>query len=99
MTSKRATYGAGSAEQVGPDRWRLRWSEGADPFTGKHRRRTETITATSAKEARRELAARTSARQRLTLGQLVDEALEKASDQDRARLARYVGSFLASVNG
>lgn len=85
---KRATYGAGSAEQVGPDRWRLRWSEGADPFTGKHRRRTETITATSAKEARRELAARTSQRRhlsRVTLGDLLELTLKQLPIAERTR--------------
>lgn len=85
---KRAVYGAGSAEQVGPDRWRLRWSEGVDPFTGRHRRRTETITARTAKEARRELAARTSAHRRLsrvTFGDLLDLALRQLPVSERTR--------------
>jgi integrase len=88
MTAKRAVYGAGSCEQVGPDRWRLRWSEGVDPFTGKHQRRTETISAKSAKDARRELASRTSARRtlsRVTFGDLLDLALPQLPISERTR--------------
>jgi integrase len=86
--SRRAVYGAGSCEQVAPDRWRLRWSEGVDPFTGKHQRRTETISAKSAKDARRELASRTSARRtlsRVTFGDLLDLALPQLPISERTR--------------
>ena len=41
--TKRATYGQGSLTQLGPRKFRLRWSEGKDPFTGKHLRYTLTI--------------------------------------------------------
>lgn len=86
--AKRAVYGDGSCKLVGPDRYELRWSEGVDPFTGKHRRRTERITATSLKEARRELAARTSARRKLsrvTLGDLLDLTLDQLPVSERTR--------------
>lgn len=86
--TKRATYGSGSVDKVGPDRWRLRWSEGVDPFTGRHRRRTETITAVSLKDARRELASRTSARRKLsrvTFGDLLDLTLPQLPVAERTR--------------
>lgn len=87
--AKRAVYGAGSDPvKVGPDRWRLRWSEGTDPFTGKHRRRTETISAKSITEARKELQARTSKRHtpsRLTFGGLIDVTLLQLPISERTR--------------
>lgn len=76
--SRRAIYGDGSVTVKGDGRYQLRWSEGTDPFTGKHRRRTETITAKNLSDARRELKARTSARKKLsrvTFGELLDLTL------------------------
>lgn len=86
----RATYGGGSVKQVGPGRFQIRWSEGIDPFTGKHVRRSETIIAKNLTDARRELRYRTSRRRkvsRMTLGDLIEAALPQVADSDRTREA------------
>ena len=69
----RNKYGTGSVRQTGPQRWQIRWSDGVDPFTGDHVRRSETIHG-SKTDANRALAARTAARgrmSRVTLGTLM----------------------------
>jgi integrase len=76
----RAGWGDGSIRQLESGRWQLRWSEGFDPFTGKHLRRAETITAKNLTEARRELKRRTSGRRnvsRMTVGQLIDNTIDE----------------------
>lgn len=85
---QRARYGDGSITQSGPGRYRIRWSEGVDPFTGKHIRRHETIDAKNVTEARRELKLRTSRRHRptrLTLGDLLDLTLPQLGVAERTR--------------
>ena len=73
----RNKYGTGSVRQTGPNRWQIRWSEGVDPFTGNHIRRSETVHGTKT-DANRMLAARTASRgrtARVTFGQLLDATL------------------------
>jgi integrase len=89
----RAGWGDGSIRQVGPGRYQLRWSEGFDPFTGKHLRRAETITVKNLTEARRELKARTSITgrrnvSRMTVGQLIDNTIDDLAITDATR-TRY----------
>ncbi|MEM8619274.1 MAG: tyrosine-type recombinase/integrase [Actinomycetota bacterium] len=84
----RAAYGAGSVVDKGGGRYQLRWSEGRDPFTGEHRRKAETITAPTMKAARAELAKRVAARgtrSDMTVGQLIDVALEQIPIADVTR--------------
>lgn len=76
--ASRATYGQGSIDQLGPRKFRIRWSEGKDPFTGKHLRYTLTLNDISKRDAQRELAARVAGRRltsRMTLGELIDATL------------------------
>jgi integrase len=98
MPTKRAEYGAGSVKQIAPGRYELRWSQGTDPFTGQHRRRTERITAPSLKAARQELAARTSQRRvhsRMTFGDLLDLTLPQLRVKENSRT--MYASFLRHV--
>lgn len=85
---QRSGYGDGSITQSAPGRYRIRWSEGVDPFTGKHIRRHETIDAKNLTEARRELKLRTSRRHRptrLTFGDLLDLTLPQLGISERTR--------------
>ena len=86
--TKRATYGQGSLTQLGPRKFRLRWSEGKDPFTGKHLRYTLTIDDIPKRDAQRELAARVAGRRltsRMTLGELIDATLPQLDIADSTR--------------
>lgn len=94
----RARYGTGSIRQTGPGRFQLRWSEGVDPFTGAHLRRTETVHVKTRTEANRILSARIAARGRssaMTVGQLLDSTLPQLPIADSTR-ERY-GYALAHV--
>ncbi len=71
-TQARASYGGGSIKQTGPNRFQIRWSDGADLFTGKHRRRAETLTGVTKTEARRILAERVGGRGRGSDATLAD---------------------------
>lgn len=87
----RATYGQGSVIQRGPRKYTIRWSEGKDPFTGKHIRRTLTLHDVTLTEARKILAAKTAARRattRMTLGDLLDVCLDQLDITEVTR-ARY----------
>jgi len=46
-------YGTGSLNQVGPDRWQLRWYTAPDPMTGRRSRRSMTVHGTKRDAARR----------------------------------------------
>ena len=84
----RATYGEGSLIEKGPRKFVIRWSEGVDPFTGKHLRRTQTLNDVSKTDARRILRAKTSGRRltsRMTLGELIDVALPQLDVNDSTR--------------
>jgi integrase len=84
----RATYGHGSVIARGPRKYTIRWSEGRDPFTGQHIRRTLTLTDTTLTEARRVLATKTAARRsttRMTLGDLLDVTLAELDVTERTR--------------
>ena len=88
MPDKRATYGQGSVIQRGPRKYTIRWSEGRDPFTGKHIRHTLTLHDVTLTEARQILATKTAARRattRMTLGQLLDTALDQLDITERTR--------------
>lgn len=98
MVIKRATYGQGSIDQLGPRKFRIRWSEGKDPFTGKHLRYTLTLNDVSKRDAQRELTARIAARDegrtltsRMTLGDMIDVTLPvldvSESTRERYRFA------------
>lgn len=88
MPDKRATYGQGSVIQRGPRKYTIRWSEGRDPFTGKHIRRTLTLHDVTLTEARQILATKTAARRattRMTLGQLLDTTIDQLDVTERTR--------------
>lgn len=88
MPDKRATYGQGSVIQRGPRKYTIRWSEGRDPFTGKHIRHTLTLHDVTLTEARQILATKTAARRattRMTLGQLIDTTIEQIDVTERTR--------------
>lgn len=95
----RATYGQGSVIQRGPRKFTIRWSEGKDPFTGRHIRRTMTLHDVTLTEARRVLALKTAAYHerrnagmpaisRMTLGQLLEIALPELDIAEATR-TRY----------
>ena len=83
----RNKYGTGSVRQTGPQRWQIRWSDGVDPFTGDHVRRSETIHGTKT-DANRALSARIAHRgrnTRVTLGTLLDATLPEPRIADATR--------------
>lgn len=84
----RRDYGGGSIRERGQGRYQLRWSEGVDPFTGDNIRRTETITAKTLTEARRQLAARIAGKRdvsRMTVGQLIDHTIDELEISEATR--------------
>jgi integrase len=105
-----STYGAGTVQHLGGDRYRLFFSVGRDPVTGKPKRKTPTIRATSARDARQQLAKLASAEQGRrdaeTLGAVIAEYLELAATngmspttkaENEGAVARYITPHLLGM--
>lgn len=87
----RRQYGTGSVEKRGHNVYSIRWSEGRDPFTGRHIQRRETLHGVTKSQAEQILAQRRAARRRstrMTLGQLLAIALPEL-DVTAGTLERY----------
>lgn len=77
-------YGTGSVTFRGTNRWQLRWYDGIDPITGRHRRKSKTFHGAK-KDALRELALLTSSGKSsgaVPLGALIDRWLDGGSHAD-----------------
>lgn len=95
---QRAPYGAGTVIERAPNRWQLRVSVGMDPITGKHRRATKTVHATSKKQALAELATfaaggRHGTKGGATLLGLFEEYLEASTEMSAGTRQDYEGYF------
>lgn len=87
----RRQYGTGSVEKIGHNAYKIRWSEGSDPFTGKHIQRSERLHGVTKSQAEQILAQRRAVRRRttrMTLGQLLGAALPEL-DVTPGTLERY----------
>jgi integrase len=110
MASRASTYGAGTVQHLGGDRYRLFYSAGKDPLTGRTVRKSPTIRASSARDARQQLAkimtAEQGRRDTETLGALINEYLELAAvngmspttrAENQGAVARYVSPHLLAT--
>lgn len=110
MASKKQAYGAGTVQHLGGDRYRLFFSLGRDPVTGRPVRKTPTVRASSVTDARKKLAALMSKEQGRrdseTLGAVIVEYLELAAAngmspttkaENEGAVARYVTPHLQAT--